>query len=395
MPAYYTSWGRYTELTGLLIFPVVIALILSWHRDVENKNMVWTIILAAIAAGGVFIVHYRVITFLGCFLIAYLIIYPFTEDAKNAKNYRDLFLLIFFTVIVSLVFVLPWFIPTIRNVLVPNLASVPQTSRSLFADFTWPYQTSALGKQALVLAGLGLIWSLIKKWSLAILVILWVALMFFLANLDLLHLPGGGLITSLSVEIILFIPVSIIGGYFLQQFIQSWKQLIPSSFSIPAAGLMVIIFGFVAFQGARQLIPILRPITILSRQADLPAIEWIDQKLPSDTKFAINPFPWGYGLYAGNDGGYWIEPLSGRFTLPPPVLYGLEPGNKIISQQSQQVIALSTDPHSFHDYLMSQDIHYIFVGTRGGVIPPERLVSSGLFEPLYHQDGAWVIRVKP
>ena len=32
----------------------------------------------------------------------------------------------------------------------------------------------------------------------------------------------------------------------------------------------------------------------------------------TDATVLINPFTWGYGLYAGNDGGFWISPLAGR-----------------------------------------------------------------------------------
>jgi hypothetical protein len=220
-------------------------------------------------------------------------------------------------------------------------------------------------------------------------------LLFLLANLDFLKLPGSGLISNISVEIILFIPISILGGYFIDQLLLRWKELIPNRFISLSYAFVFILFGFVAYLGSKQLVSILNPITILSRQADLPAIEWVSEHIPKDETIVINPFAWGYSLYAGNDGGYWIEPLSGSLTIPPPVLYGLNHDAGEISQLSQEIIASSSDPAEMRDLLISQNLHYIFTGAKGGVIPPEKLASSGLFDLLYHQDGVWILSVKP
>ncbi len=147
--------------------------------------------------------------------------------------------------------------------------------------------------------------------------------------------------------------------------------------------------------GAKQLITIINPITILSREADLPAIDWVKNNIPKNETIVINPFAWGYGLYAGSDGGYWISPLSGRSTMPPPVLYGLGPGSKGIKEQSQQVIDLSSNPDSLWDYLQTKQYHYIFIGAKGGVLSPEKLSSSDHYSIIYHKDGVWIFKIKP
>jgi asparagine N-glycosylation enzyme membrane subunit Stt3 len=38
MPAYYTSWGRYTELAGLLIIPTAFGLVFSLVKENSNKK---------------------------------------------------------------------------------------------------------------------------------------------------------------------------------------------------------------------------------------------------------------------------------------------------------------------------------------------------------------------
>lgn len=395
MPAYYTSWSRYTELTGLLLLPVVLALFQIWlDGDVEKKSG-WILGLSAVTAAGLFMIHYRVLAFLACLVFAYVIYRITFGRGHNRVKITRIVLFIIVMAIASIVLVIPWFIPTLQSTLIPRL-NTPDTGPSgPFQDFSWPYLTAALGKQALVLAGLGLLWSVIKQRSIAFILTLWLLILFLLANLDVFKLPGSGLITNLSVEIFLFIPISILGGYFLSQLLITWKELIPYRFIILFNILLFIIFGSIPYIGSKQLVAILNPITILSRQPDLSAMEWVSEHIPENQTIVINPFAWGYGLYAGNDGGYWIEPLTGRLTLPPPVLYGLTTSASEISQLSQDIISASNNPAALRDLLISRDLHYIFIGARGGFIPPQKLASSGLFELLYHQDGVWILSVKP
>ncbi len=72
MPAYYTSWGRYTELAGLIIFPAAFALILSLMDENARKQKYWLIFLSALTISGLFMVHYRVTVFFGVLIFTYL-----------------------------------------------------------------------------------------------------------------------------------------------------------------------------------------------------------------------------------------------------------------------------------------------------------------------------------
>jgi hypothetical protein len=395
MPAYYTSWGRYTELTGLLLLPVVLTLIQLCMDENAPRRRGWIIVLGGITAGGLFMIHYRVIVFLACLIFSYLIFYIVRKREDLQVKPGRLLAYVLAIVVLGIASVFPWFLHTLKSTVLPIVNTPITTSVLFFQDFSWPYLTSALGKQSLVLAGLGLLRGMIKHRRFTFILIVWILILFFLGNMAALKLPGGGLISTSSVEIMLFIPISILGGYFIDQILINWKDLIPKQFIRPSLGIILILSGFVAFLGAKQLVSIINPITILSRTADLPAIKWLGDHIPENETIVINPFAWGYGLYGGSDGGFWISPLSGRVTLPPPVLYGLGGEAKKIIQHSQQVISLSPDPSALWEYLNSQQLHYIYIGAKGGVIPPEKLASSGLFSVLYHHDGVWIFRVKP
>ncbi len=395
MPAYYTSWGRYTELTGLVIFPVVLALIQSRIDEPPGRKPGWYLALGALVSAGLFMIHYRVIVFMACLIISFICFSLIFRSIRFGGQLRGMVSLLLGMAGLSLLIILPWIIPMVKNTLLPVLSTSVPVSGSPFKDFPWAYLTSAFGKPAMVLAGLGLIWSIIKRQAVGLVLTTWVFMLFLLANLDSLGLPGGGLITNLSVEIILFIPISILGGYFVSQVFSSWTGVIPGRLTVLAGAIALLIFVFTGYLGSKQLVTILNPATLLSRQADLSAIQWVDKHIPEDETIVINPFSWGYGLYAGSDGGYWLEPLSGRLTIPPPVLYGLGPGYREINQQSQEIITFASDPAGLKDFMTTHDYQYVFVGVKGGVIPPEELSTSGLFDLLYHQDGNWILKLRP
>jgi hypothetical protein len=149
----------------------------------------------------------------------------------------------------------------------------------------------------------------------------------------------------------------------------------------PFATIIIAIGSIIAFLAAREILPILNPITLLIRQADKPALAWIQEHVPEDETILINPFFWGYNLYAGSDGGFWITPLTGRKTLPPPVLYGLDaksPRIKEINLICQEVIDHSQDAEALSALLKGQGIRYIYIGARGGVISANALGKLAL-----------------
>ena len=403
MPAYYTSWGRYTQLAGLLLLPVGFLFIKTlldqpskknwWRMD---KSLITIVLLAVIMIAGILLVHYRVLAFLGALVLAYLLVEWITAVIHKRlwpKLVKDASILLVIGG-AALLLTLPWWPTALRTYVLP--VGQATGSKTPFSDFSWRYLNTAFGYYAMGLAGLGLIWSIIQKRTLGIVMVLWIIIMFLMANLGVWQLPGASFINNTSVAISLFIPIALLGGYLLGWTVAGWEVFIPSRWksaywtAIGLAGLTLMVFS------ARSLLPILNAGTILARQADLPAIKWVDENLPDDAKFLINPFLWGYGLYAGNDGGYWISPLAGRYTLPPPVLYGNDftdnRGASIVAQ-TKQAISLVSEPKALHDFLLENGIHYVYCGVRGGIISPKLLIESNLFDLLYDQSGVKIFEV--
>jgi len=409
MPAYYTSWGRYTQLTGILAFSTAIVLILM---ILENQNIdlgrnplfqrirtEWSLFLLAIlSVAGLFLTHYRVSIFLGSFFIVYF--FASTVYSIFQQNKLKIILIDFFTVglITCVAFLLsfPWWPETLRTFISPRLF-MTGTRIPIFNDFQWRYLNAALGKYATGIAIIGLLWGLIRKRQFAIIFSLWIVLMFFLANMHILPIPGTKLINNTSVEIFLFLPISTLIAYIFTWLIENWNDLIPANFRKGYHLALIFIFSAIAILGAKSLLPILNPVTFLFREADYQALNWIENNIPEEETILVNPFAWGYGLFGGSDGGYWISPLAGRKTIPPPVLYGLE-FDSADFDMTQDIIRYVINHHDapgdLHPFLVEQDIRYIYIGKRGGILSPKLLDESSLFKSIFSSEGTWVFKLE-
>ena len=394
MPAYYTSWGRYTQLVGLLILPTALSLMLkSWN----SQQKVIISLLSALVCAGLFIVHYRVIVFLAILLISILIGKTLESIAKrdllHSMPSRIGFL--FLVTLAALVLSIPQWPNFLASTVVQRISS-GQAGVQPFADFSWSYLTTAYGRQAIILASLGLVFSILRgRWFGPILA-LWISLLFLIANPMRINFPGGGLINNTSVEITLFLPIAVLSGYLVGTILEATSQFPLEKWKVVYWGTAATVGIVFAIIGARKIIPILNPITMLSRQADKPAINWIEENIPQNETILINPFLWGYGFYAGQDGGYWITPISGRKTVPPPMLYPLGDPDTIlpINEICQKLNEFGKNPEQLYSLMEEQRINYLYSGVRGGVISPKALKESELFTLIYAQDGTWIFERK-
>jgi hypothetical protein len=392
MPAYYTSWGRYTQLSGLLVLPVG----LKWVKYSLKRKASWLrMSLGIITGAGLFVLHYRVLLFFSLLVFAYWIGRNPYLNGNNKREWSKGMIKIITIAIGSAILASPWLLPTILELIIPKAQLFGQGQNGDFTKITWQYLLTAWGSQAMVFGGLGLSLGIFKRKTFVLTIILWVALMFVLANTGPLNLPLPPFVNSNSVEITLFMPISALGGYAFSQIIEAtkntfsyrWHRLIQRAFLL---GGIILAIG-----AAKQLLPILNPVTFLFREADRPALSWIAENIPERETILINPTGWGYGLYAGNDGGFWIAPLTGRQTIPPPVLYGLGSREYIehVNQLIQDVQAKRGDSQALRELLVRNDIHYVYLGARGGILSSETLSESSDFNQIYHHNGVWIFNV--
>ncbi len=387
MPAYFVSWGRYTQLAGLLVLPAAFAIWveISKTRDISpNKNIsLW--LIGPVLFAGQFLIHYRVAAFLGAMILAYLLAQ--IKLRRWPKNIGQSAILGVFAAIL----LLPWLPGTFADLLLPK-GQAWTGGKDSFSQIPWNFLEPALGETALIMAGIGLVLGLILLKRFPITILLWTGMMYLFANMGIFKLPGSGFVNPVSMEITLFMPIAVMGGYAVGGTLELSARSIPERWrGIPRVGF-VILGAVAAIFGAQRLLPTLNPITFLAREADFPAIQWIAENIPAGETILINPTAWGYGLYMGNDGGYWISALSDHQTMPPPVLYGLgETAEKTeINQTIEGAQSNAEDAAALWELMQIENIDFVYTGVRGGVISPHALAESNLFKVRYQQDGTWV-----
>lgn len=351
-------------------------------------------VLAALALAGLVLTHYRVAAFYACFLVAYLAGRRLCRHRLWRRLAGDL---LPWGIIVAgaVVLTLPWLVPAMATFWLPKLTAWIATDPATYWDFSWRYLTPAQGKYVLVLSVLGMGWALVQRRRFAVVLALWVALLFLLASLGPLGLPGAGFVDYTSVEIALFLPLSVLVGYVFSQLLAAWRAVLPARWLGPYRGLVAVLGVGLALFGALTMLPILNAKTVLFRQADEPAMAWIRENVPQDGLVLVNPMAWSAHLYAGHDGGYWISPLAGRRTLPPPALYGLDSaaGVGAINEFCVAVLKQGQDPDALWPLLQDWGVSHVYLGARGGVLSARALAESEHYAPVCSREGTWVFEV--
>jgi hypothetical protein len=393
MPAYFVSWGRYTHLAGLLILPAAPALVRSL-LDKEEISPRRNLLLAVIAVSGLILVHYRVAAFLALLLVAMVISRITFQRQPLKKLFRQSGIVAGYFSAGALLLTGPWLLPTLSRHILPVITPGQTTSTEPFADFSWGLLTTGFGIYSLWLAGLGLLLGIILRRRFILAVVMWTLFLLLLANLNALSLPGSWFINNTSVQISLFLPISLLSGFFLSTIIRFPPPLISYPIVIGIRGFFIIGLFIFGLLGMRGLITIINPNTVLVREPDLVAMQWIREYIPMEETILINSFNWGYGVYAGSDGGFWISPFTGRKTMPPAVLYGFERADsrEEITNLSRQTIEYGNNPSRLWDVMQDHDLQYVYIGVRGGALSSNALFESPLFNLVYSTNGVSIFK---
>ena len=383
-PAYYATWGRFTQLTAMFIMPVLLALTWLQVRGARHWRSLWW--LTAVLAVGVFLVHFRVFIFYVPFVLVLWLL-------SRGRNGRYLLA----TGVLGGLLVLP------RTL---SLNSQTEPVKALgynlpgYNEFPVGYYEAGWDRYFIWLAALLfvlVIVALVRKraWGwLPLILVVWVAALFMMLAGDYLNLPSTSIVNLNSMYITLFLPLALYLGVLLDRvwaWLQQRRDLVRAVAYLVAGALITAVSIF----GIRQQITILNPVTILVWPQDLAGLKWLDDNLPEDTHIAANSWLWLGGTYAGSDGGAWIVPLTRRSSTIPPADYIYE---RALSQQvtgfNEAATAVTdwADPANI-DWLKEEGVTHIFVGAKGGFMDPALLMRTGKVTQIYAQDGVFIFEL--
>jgi hypothetical protein len=431
MPAYYVSWGRYTQLTGLLLLP---PLAILWHAGLRVPSRGRLICMAVLLAG-LSLIHFRILVFALAFMAASGVAWAFVAGIGPV---RACLTFVAASTVLALALAGPWLWLIAVRTLFPAFEQ-PQTLAAGEGDLTSGLLWAGHNRILIALALAAALWALARRRRIAAELVGWVAGLALLANPVLVGLPYVWLITNDVVAISLFLPVGVLlggGACLLIEWLESHtttdecskaakhdrepgrqgdKEILARHISLSpflpvwlsrlspvvnrrrlAMRGTALLLVALALWGTWDLRRVINPETILATDADVAAIAWANEHTPADARFLINATSW-LGFYRGIDGGWWLLPLAGRWVSTPPVLYAYGSPDYIgeIQAIGSTVSGLRSGQNQQLDQLIARErITYIYLGVRSGPLKPELFTNNPAFEKVYERDGVTILAVR-
>jgi len=455
MPAFYVSWGRYTQLMGLLLLP---AIAITWHMALQTSSRRWWSSVALLLAG-LSIIHFRVIIFTLCLLAVVGLVW--TVDQSWRRVWARFWSAVGMAGL-SLALALPWLWVVVSHILLPAVDQ-PESLvgggnyNAVNMGLLWAGQNRWLFALALLAAG----WGIARRSRVVIVQVGWVCALVVVANPWLISyiLPpsglllalwgqqqrrwllvasGGGLmlvnpvfvqipyfwlITNDTVVISLFIPAAMLIAGGAGMFVDWVMRLSQTTFSQYPAGahmatlhfqavpilprwprflspvlLFMLLSGF-AVWGAWNLRTVINPVTVFVTPAEVPAIEWVAENTPEDARFLINAASWLSTAERGADGGWWLMPLTGRWTSTPPVLFTYGSPDYVQEVRERTTFIREFDrsqpgqEEQLYELIDREQISHIYLTEHSGPLKPELFADIDRFEKVYEQADVIVYRV--
>lgn len=413
-PAYFLSWGRYTQMMGVLLMAPALIVLWQLRTRVRPGGLVAAMMLVA----GLALVHVR-----AAFLVALLAGVLAVLLLMQRRWHTVLWWAVAATG--ALLATLPWWLWLWQSAFVQALVTVQVDANASWNSYNLPdwglvwaprnpllVAVASAGASALLgwqtvdifvqmagaawlalLAGLG-VWAWRRpalrpptaRTALAwLLLVVWVALTALLLQANRLGLPSVRFIHVNVGVIALYAPLALASGGLL-----AWAigLLTPARFAQYMAGAAALAL---AFWGASGMTTIVNPVTILATPADRAALIWLRDNTPPDARFAVNTWEWLNGIYAGSDGGYWIPILTDRASIMPLALYAAalpqDEVDAINERLARLGAATNLDDPTLRAELAEQGVTHLYLGQRQGSLRPGQIDGKPYADLIYRQAG--------
>ena len=336
MPAHAVDWGKYPALMslGLIPFGLSLAYLSARVKDtlsLQKRRFVYGMFGLSILVSG--FAHSRSVII---FMIAFLawIISTWQQRLQRLGQYL-VFLVIIISIIAEIIFI---------------------QSQDVFAPLFDPYFNKGLWITVLVIVLSIFAIRAYPQFAIACVT----AISFLLASLFIPvpgWLPGYANLTLLDrpyVEMILYMPFTLLGGLGLAG-LEKYLSNAQLRFSISLMAIgVVLIHAVVTYDFYPS------DCCVIAGNDDIAAMEWMNQRLPSDARIGISTTTLkvlvseSFEGYVGSDAGIWIAPFINRVTIALPYT----------SDFSQQNI-LNT--------LCQMHVSYLYIGERGQTFNDSKL----------------------
>lgn len=454
-PAYYVSWGRYPQLGGMLVLPAYAIILLKivatrkdisstspkesrpipyWLRTLGTSQAQWPILIGAIVLlSGLLLIHIRV-TF---FAITFTLTLALWALARKRWQLLPQFAYIG---VGSCLLCFPWLLRLINNARLQEMMSKSNVSgnqwwsqyNAIPWDLVWVQGHPPLF--AIVTGGIsvfwrwgdsepwlqifGSLWAVFlvgsSMWMLSgqgtkprkilfltqlvvfpvLLLFIWAAITGLLINSGEFGLPAFRFIHNASAVISLYLPLSLGAGA-----LAAWSTGLLSRRADVAVLVTTILIPIIGIIGAFDMQTVVNRSTVLVDFRDVAAMQWIQQEIPDDARFAVNASRWQRNTYRGTDGGYWLTTLTGRDTILPPALYSLA----LPSAERDAVNAILDEWTAIREpnhqavvvQLQKMGVTHIYNGFHGGHMDNLRLDQNPFLKSIYRDGPVAIYLLSP
>ena len=432
-PAFYTNWGRYAQLAGQAILPI--ALWFFWdalddqrdrskdgventtkkssslRQELFNRDNFSKLLISGIVIAGMTLNYYRMPFFFGTFVLAWLITWGFKDWRGDLRQWEYSIFRIIAMIGISIFLFLPWGFRLSGGVLIGAIeAGVTAGSplQAILQDFqSWRDFSLYVPNLVLILVIAASLLSLIIKRNLFITLFLWFLFLVAFKAGQLIRLPGANMIQNFAVIIALYIPISILLGWFfgtITDFIIQYNKNIGQIMAVSA----IILLGIWGVFDQRNIVDEDR--FALVTKPDMKAMQWIGDNTPQDARFLVEGFRIYNGTSAvGSDAGWWIPLLTGRQNTMPPQ-YALLSEIPVTPNYSEVVVTLvagletnSLNSENGLNLLCEQEITHIYIGQGQGEVgygatqlfSPDMLAENQAYQLLYRHDRVYIYELDP
>jgi flagellar biosynthesis protein FliQ len=415
IPATYTNWGRYPQLTGQAILPGAVCLLWALGEGKQQKGR--SAVLVGLVLTGMTLSYYRTPFLFAAFVAAWLAFQAIPAWVKKRRDWRRDLIWLSVAALALAVMLGPWIVFGLRpfqQVSGSNTAQ-SQAARSTPAitpdesspgfdleaaygpwlqnpDYRW-LLLGALAAALLVLVG--------RRWRVATW-IGWLIGFLLLPPIPLQYTRGPAFLFSIMIGI--YLPAGLLIGSAIGTITEALLGHIPKLVRLL---VVLVILGGSAY-GAMNQMRVLDYAYTLVTPADLKAMDWIRENSPRDAKFLINGIVYtdGYSV-VGGDAGWWLPIYTQRANSIPPqyALFTAQPIEPGYTQQVYNLVhTLLAHPPSTPEGMQALcdfGITHIYIGQRRGMavaalplsIRPEKpmldvaeLTASELFDLQYQHD---------
>jgi len=360
-PAYFVTWGRYPLLMGAALLPVALYFAV---RLIEKPNLDGRVLFFAIVTFvGLAFSQVRLVAFYILFVVVYLV-YTYVSRSVARPSLRAIAWRMGLAAGLSLLFAILWLTALFAEG-VQWQTILAQNAAAPSIDFATALAVSLShhGPVLWIMAFFGLSVGLARRSKVALIALVW-----YIS----LGLIAATLQSAIGVSLVVlmgFLPAALLVGDLVRTLI-SWEKRV----SVRFAALWIAGGVIVSIIGARDMMSLVNPATVLFTDADQRATEWIKRSTLTTDRFLVNSFAWFDLTFVPSDGGGWIPVLTDRAVVFIP--HAINDGDAV------------------SQWIRSQPVQYIYLGRRSGILKasffehqPER------YTLVYKADGIRIFRV--